>query len=110
MNFEGSLASAPNEICDFFTELIKRKYADDDWMYSDPGSDLLQDNPTFNAIQYTVDEVHNVFLELDVSKGASPDDIPPLILKNDGQVEAFLGDTNNQKRQEIGYIICNSKT
>jgi hypothetical protein len=77
MNFEGRLASAPNEICDFFTELIKRKYADDDWMYSDPGLDLLQDNPTFNAIQYTVDEVHNVFMALDVSKGASPDDIPP---------------------------------
>jgi hypothetical protein len=42
----------------------------------------MQDDPPFYALQFTVDEVQSVLLELDVSKGAGPDGIPPLILKN----------------------------
>jgi hypothetical protein len=37
---------------------------------------------SFCALQFTVDEVQSVLLELDGSKGASPDSIPPIILKN----------------------------
>jgi hypothetical protein len=48
---------------------------------SDPGPDLVQDDPPFGALQFTVDEVQSVLLELDVSKSAGPDGIPPLILK-----------------------------
>jgi hypothetical protein len=44
--------------------------ADDQWVTSDPGPDLVQD------------KVQSVLLELDVSKGAGPDGIPPIILKN----------------------------
>jgi hypothetical protein len=44
--------------------------ADDQWVTSDPGPDLVQD------------EVQSVLLELDVSKGVGPDGIPPIILKN----------------------------
>jgi hypothetical protein len=48
-----------------------------------PGSpsDLVQDYSPFGALQFTVNEVQSVLLELDVRKGASPHGIP-LILKN----------------------------
>jgi hypothetical protein len=48
----------------------------------DPGLDLVQDDPPFFALQFTVDEVQSVLLELDVSKGAGSDGILPSILKN----------------------------
>jgi hypothetical protein len=53
---------------------------------SDPGPDLMQDNPHRSALQITVDEVQSVLLELDVSKDAGPDGRPPLILKNSASV------------------------
>jgi hypothetical protein len=42
----------------------------------------VQDDPHFGALQFTEDEVQSVLLELDVSKGAGPDSIPLLFLKN----------------------------
>jgi hypothetical protein len=42
----------------------------------------VQDDPPFGALQFSVDEVHCVLLDLDVSKVAGSDGIPPLILKN----------------------------
>jgi hypothetical protein len=42
----------------------------------------VQDDPPFGALQFTVDEVQSVLLGLDINKGAGPDGIPPLILKN----------------------------
>jgi hypothetical protein len=45
-------------------------------------SDLVQDDPPFGVFQFTVDEEQSVLLELDVSKSASPNGIPPLILNN----------------------------
>jgi hypothetical protein len=62
----------------FFADFIQRTYADDIWVPCDPGPDLVQDDPPFDALQLTVDEVQSVLLELDVS----PDGTPPLILKN----------------------------
>jgi hypothetical protein len=82
----------------------------------------LQDDPPFDALQFTVNEVRSVLLELDVNKGAGPDGIPPFILRNcastfahplsllynkslstcvfpDGQVETFLRDTDIQEKQ-----------
>jgi hypothetical protein len=82
MHFGGRLASGPDDICNLFADFIQRTYADDVWMPSDPVPDLVQDDPPFGALQFTVDEVQSVLLELDVSKDAGPDDIPPLILKN----------------------------
>jgi hypothetical protein len=35
-----------------------------------------------DALQFTVDVVQCILLELDISKGAGPDGIPPLVLKN----------------------------
>jgi hypothetical protein len=82
MHFEGRLASCPDDIYNLFADFIKRTYADDIWVLSDPGTDLLQDDPHFGALQFTVDEVQSVLLELEFSKGRGPDGIPPLILKN----------------------------
>jgi hypothetical protein len=42
----------------------------------------VQDYPLFGALQFTVDEVQSGLLDLNVSKGAGLDGIPPLILKN----------------------------
>jgi hypothetical protein len=81
MYFEGRLASGPDDICNLFADLIQRTYADA-WVPSDPGPDLVQDDPPFVALQFTVDEVQSVLLDLDVSKVAGPDGIPSLILKN----------------------------
>jgi hypothetical protein len=76
MHFEGRLASG------FFADFIQRTYADDVWVPFDAGLELVQDDPPFGDLQFTVDEVQSVLLELDISKGAGPDGIPPLILKN----------------------------
>jgi hypothetical protein len=78
MHFEGRLASGPIDICNLFADFIQRTYAGDAWVPFDSGLD----NPPFGALQFTVDEVQSVLLELDASKGAGPDGIPPLILKN----------------------------
>jgi hypothetical protein len=75
MHFEGRLASGLDDICNLFADFIQRTYADD-------LPDLMQDNPPFGALQFTVDELQNLLLELDVSKGAGPDGKPTLILKN----------------------------
>jgi hypothetical protein len=77
------LASGPNDICKFFDDFIQQTYyADDIWVPSDAGPDLVHDDPPFNDLQFTVDEVQSVLFELDVRKGAGPDSIPPLILNN----------------------------
>jgi hypothetical protein len=52
MHFEGRLASGPDDICNL--------YADDVWVPSDPGPDLVQDDPPFGALEFTVDEVQSV--------------------------------------------------
>jgi hypothetical protein len=49
---------------------------------ADAGPNLVQDDPPFGSLQFTVNEVQSVLLELDVSKSARLDGIPPLILKN----------------------------
>jgi hypothetical protein len=82
MHFEGRLASGPDDICNLFADFIQQTYADDAWVPSDFGPDLVQDDPHFGALQCTVDKVQTVLLELDVSRGAGSDGIPPLILKN----------------------------
>jgi hypothetical protein len=69
MHFEGRLASGPDDICNIFADFIQRTNADDVWVPSDPGPDLIQDDPPFCALQFTEDELQNVLLRLDVSKG-----------------------------------------
>jgi hypothetical protein len=51
-------------------------------VFRDPGPDLVEDDPPFFVLQFTVDEVQSVLQELDVSKSAGPDSIPPLFLKH----------------------------
>jgi hypothetical protein len=85
MHFDGRLASGSDEICNcnLFADFIQRTYyADDAWVPSDPGPDLVQDDPPFDALQFTVDEVQSVLQELDVGKGEGPNGMLPLILKN----------------------------
>jgi hypothetical protein len=82
MHFEGRLASGPDDIFNLIADFIQRTYADDVWVPSDPRPDLVQNDPPFGALQFTVDEVQSVLLELDVRKSANPDGIQPLILKN----------------------------
>jgi hypothetical protein len=63
LHFEGCLASGPNDICKFFADFIQQTYyADDIWVPSDAGPDLVHDDPPFNDLQFT--------------------SIPPLILNN----------------------------
>jgi hypothetical protein len=62
--------------CWFYTTIN----ADDGRVSSDPGPDLVQDDPPFGALQFTADEVQSVLLQLDVRKSAGPDGIP--LLKN----------------------------
>jgi hypothetical protein len=50
MHFEGRLASGPDDICNLFDDLIQLTYADDAWVPSDPGPDLVQDDPAFCAL------------------------------------------------------------
>jgi hypothetical protein len=50
-----------------------------------PGPDLEQDDTPFGDLQFTLNGYFEYFadlLELDVSKGAGPDGIPPFIMKN----------------------------
>jgi hypothetical protein len=82
MHFESRFASGPDNICDIFADFIQRTYADDVWVPSDPGADLVQNDPPFRALHFTVDEVQIVLLELDVNKAAGSDGKPPLILNN----------------------------
>jgi hypothetical protein len=48
-------------------------------MGADPRPDLVQDDSPFGALQFTVDEVKSVLLELVVSKSAGSDSIPTFI-------------------------------
>jgi hypothetical protein len=41
MHFEGCLASGPDDICNLFADFIQRTYADDVWVPSNPGPDLV---------------------------------------------------------------------
>jgi hypothetical protein len=72
MHLKGRFASGPDDICNLNADFIQRTYADDVWVPSDPGPDLEQDDPPFGALQFTVDEVQSVLLELDDNKGAAP--------------------------------------
>jgi hypothetical protein len=51
---------------------------DDSWVPSIPGSDLVNDEPLFGSLQFSVSEVE--YALLDSSKGLGPDDVHPLIL------------------------------
>jgi hypothetical protein len=55
MHFEGRMVSGPDDICNLFADFIQRTYADDVWVPSDSGLNLVQDNPPFGALQFTVD-------------------------------------------------------
>jgi hypothetical protein len=63
MHFEGRLASGHDDIYNPFADFIQRTYADDAWVPSDPGPDLVQNDSLFGALQFTVDEVQSVLLE-----------------------------------------------
>jgi hypothetical protein len=62
VHFEGRLASGANDICNLFADFIQRTYGDDLWVLSDPGPDLVLDDPLFGALQFTADEVQSVLL------------------------------------------------
>jgi hypothetical protein len=49
---------------------------------SDPGPEHVLDDPSFDVLQFTSDEVESVLQDLDVNKISSPNSIPPIILKN----------------------------
>jgi hypothetical protein len=67
MTFEDQ--SPSQDICNLFPEFIKRSYADDLWVPLSYGPDLVNDEPPFGSLQFTVLEVENKLLELDSSKG-----------------------------------------
>jgi hypothetical protein len=63
------LASGLQEIFDLFAEFIERTYVDDSWVPLSPKPDLVNDEPPFGSLQFTVSEVENALLELDSNKG-----------------------------------------
>jgi hypothetical protein len=75
-------ASGPDDNCNLFADFIQRTFADDVWVPFDPGPYIVQNYPLFGAFLFTVDAVQSVLLELDDNKGAGPDGIPPLFVKN----------------------------
>jgi hypothetical protein len=50
MHFKSRLASGHDDICNLFADLIQLTYADDARVASDPGPDLVQDDPPFCAL------------------------------------------------------------
>jgi hypothetical protein len=77
--------SGSHEICDLFARFLERTYAGEPWGPSDPGPDDVGDEPPFGSLQFTVLEVLNALLDLDIIRVS--DGIPPLILK--GCASAF---------------------
>jgi hypothetical protein len=67
MILEDHSASGSQEICDLFAEFIKRTYVDDSW--------IMNDEPPFGSLHFTVLEVENALLKMDHSKGPSPDGV-----------------------------------
>jgi hypothetical protein len=63
---------------------------DDSWVPSSSGPNLVNDEPSFGLLQFTVSEVENALLGLDTSKGPDPNGIPPLILKSGASGFAFF--------------------
>jgi hypothetical protein len=55
---------------------------DDSWVPSGPRPDLVNDEPPFGLLQFTVLEVNNALMKLDSSNVMGPGGSPPLILKN----------------------------
>jgi hypothetical protein len=56
MHLDGILAFGPNDICNLIADFVQRAYyVHDLWVPSDPGPDLVQDNPSFGGLQFTVD-------------------------------------------------------
>jgi hypothetical protein len=47
------------EICDLFAEFIERTYANELWVPSDPGPGVVDVEPPFESLQFTVLEVLN---------------------------------------------------
>jgi hypothetical protein len=82
MSFEDRSASGSQGACDLFAEIIERTYVDDSWVRLSLEADLVNDEPSFNSLQFTVSEVENALLGLESSKGPSSDGTPLLILKN----------------------------
>jgi hypothetical protein len=61
---------------------MQRTYTDNVWVPSNSGPEHVPDDPPFDALQFTSDEVESVLQDMDVNKGSGPDGIPPIILKN----------------------------
>jgi hypothetical protein len=78
MSFEDQSVSGSQGICDLFADFIERIYVDDSWVPSIPGSDLVNDEPLFGSLQFSVSEVE--YALLDSSNGLGPDDVHPQIL------------------------------
>jgi hypothetical protein len=72
MILEDQSASGSQKICDLFAKFIKWTYVD--W--------VVNDEPPFSRLHFTVLEVKSTLLELDNSKFPGADGVPPLILKN----------------------------
>jgi hypothetical protein len=81
MSFEDRSASGSQGICDLFAKFIELTYVDDSWVPSSPRPDLVNGEPPIGSLQFTISEVKNALLQLDSSKGLSPDGVTPLFLK-----------------------------
>jgi hypothetical protein len=81
MNLDDKTASTNEDKCELFADFLRRSYTDDTWIASDSGPAVVSNTPPPGSIQFTVGEVEEALLDLDVNKGPGPDRIPPSILK-----------------------------
>jgi hypothetical protein len=77
---------------------LQHTYTNDEWVPSDPGAEPCLDLPPFH---FSVEEVERALLELETNKGAGPDRIPPIILKNCATALAPLSDF-----QQRDFNLC----
>jgi hypothetical protein len=76
MRFKEQSPSGSQVICDVFAESLERTYAVDSWFQSSPRPDLVNGEPLFGSLQFTVIDVKNALLELDSSKSPDPNVLP----------------------------------
>jgi hypothetical protein len=79
MEFGNQKAASIEEKCELFADFLQHTYTNHEWVPSDPGPEPCLVLPPIN---FSIEEGERALLELETNKGAGPDGIPSLILKN----------------------------
>lgn len=94
MTYQNTKANSINDICDLFSQFFENNYIASTYSLSEPEC-LLECISRFNTVnnigclEFSLDEIYNGLLLLDVNKGLGPDGVPPLLLKKCANAFAF---------------------